>query len=366
MSIQRSNVIIEGMTIGRQAQGFQGGGGVVIGGGPRTVSGVVMRDCIVRWTTDYALNIGAAAQGVFVERCVFANNAASGLVLLGPGCKDINFTECTFDFFVGTAVELRGCQNVSIVGGNIESASLASSMAPYLAATDAVDCHLRHVWFEEPGNATATPWFVDLGRGCHGWTMIGCYFVRKNNVDGTVKLMRLGACSGESAGPVVGVTVLNPFAHTNYTAEGLPGQIEINDSSSEVCVLGGMIEGGFPGPNDPGRYPVNIRDATSKSTWIGWRQSRPPLVGVSETPNTGRLGDLLARPGRGLEMWNALTASPSWLPASVNRYANEPALAEIPATSKNRGTLVWIDAPATGTTNLRVWDGSAWRQVLYA
>ena len=63
-------------------------------------------------------------------------------------------------------------------------------------------------------------------------------------------------------------------------------------------------------------------------------------------------------------MWNA-KGTPKWLPASVNRYVNEVALAEIPEKSKDPGTVVWIDNVASGASKLRVWTGTSWAKVEY-
>lgn len=113
-------------------------------------------------------------------------------------------------------------------------------------------------------------------------------------------------------------------------------------------------------------HPLDIVDATSKSTWVGFNTWRPPLVGLSETlKSAGRLGDLVARPNRGLEMWNARNPS-QWLPTSVNRFSNEDALNQIPDRSKDKGTVVWIDTPPANTSNLRVWDGTRWRGVVFS
>jgi hypothetical protein len=59
------------------------------------------------------------------------------------------------------------------------------------------------------------------------------------------------------------------------------------------------------------------------------------------------------RTGSALETFNGTT----WLPLTVNRYADLAALTA--ETSRDRGTLGWIDSLA----ELCVYDGSAWRIV---
>jgi len=365
LSVRRSRVVVERLTITIEG-GPIGSRGVVVGGGPAAVSDVTIRDCIAYGTGLEALLLSGPLSNVLVERCVFsANFNPPALATVGRLCRHVTFVNTSFDHYRGSAIALDGCRNVTIADGNVESAN-DGGRAPFMTAVDAEDCHLTNVWFEEVNMASTTQWFLDLGGGCHGWTIIGCYFVRKEAPGGRrlIKLARLGGCAEGIPGPVSGVLILNPTVHTNFTEPAEPGHIEINDSCSEVCVVGGVVRGGFP-PMDT-HHPLDIVDATSKSTWIGSRRWRPPLVGATETPNSGSLGDLLARPNRGLEMWNARATEASWIPMSVNRYANEQALQEVPATSRNRGTLAWLDTPPAGTPNLRVWDGSTWRGVVYS
>lgn len=363
INVQRSHVTIEGLTIEPQVLSNIQGRGVVVGGGGAAVSDVVLRDCLVRGSGRQVLHLAGPLSNVFVERCVFAANNASPLARIGPLCRGVAFVDCSFDFFTGTAIELVGCRDVSVYDGHIETANDFGT-APFVTAIDAENCHFGGVWFEEAQGATSNQWFMDVGRGCNGWTVVGCYFVRQRTtgMTGALRLIRLGSCTGAPAGPVLGAAILNPVVTTTFSGDPEPGAIEIRDSSSEVCVIGGTVMAN----NHPSmrRYPVDIADSSTKSTWIGPRGWRPPLVGLAQTTDNGRLGDLLARPGRGLEMWNA-RGTPKWLPASVNRYVNEAALAEIPEKSKDPGTVVWIDNVASGASKLRVWTGTSWAKVEY-
>ena len=365
VNVQRSRVTFEGLSIEPQNLNQSEGRGIVIGGGSDPVSDVVLRDCIVRGSGRHVLYMAGPLSNVLVERCVFAANynPAGLLARIGPLCRGVAFIDCSFDFFKGSAIELVGCRDISFYDGHVETAE-DKGTAPFVTGIDAENCHFGGVWFEEAQGATSNQWFLDIGRGCNGWTIVGCYFVRQRTtgMTGALRLIRLGSCTGTPAGPALGAAILNPLVTTTFSGDPEPGAIEIRDSSSEVCVIGGTVQAN--NNTSMRRYPVDIADSSTKSTWIGPRGWRPPLVGLSQTLDNGKLGDLLARPGRGLEMWNA-KGTPKWLPASVNRYVNEVALAEIPEKSKDPGTVVWIDNVASGASKLRVWTGTSWAKVEY-
>jgi hypothetical protein len=84
---------------------------------------------------------------------------------------------------------------------------------------------------------------------------------------------------------------------------------------------------------------------------------------TSENPTLNRrLGDLITRAGRGVEMWNGLAAPDgSWIPITVNRYADQTALNGVPSESKNLGTLAWVVSEKA----LKVWAGDTdgWKVV---
>jgi hypothetical protein len=182
---------------------------------------VTIRDCIIRGIARQAINLLGPLSEVSVERCVLATNTVpeGPLARVGPMCRNIVFADCAFDFFKGSAVELVGCDEVSFYDGNCESAADGGT-APFVSAVDATNCHFTNVWFEEASNAQSGQWFMDLAAGCHGWTIAGCYFVRKrdDHPDGALKLIRLGRC-GVPAGPVLGAMILNPVALRAYTGE---------------------------------------------------------------------------------------------------------------------------------------------------
>jgi hypothetical protein len=362
MRVERSHVSVRGAMF--EAQGLPlDGRGIVVRSGSQGMEDISLRDVIVRSFARECLLATGDVSNLVLEHCIFAANIGtdgSGLVRLGPRCSNVTFIDCILDFFANAALNLDGASDVSVHGGSIEAGQVG--VGAYVVGADAENCRFSGVWFEEPSNASTTRWFVDAGRNCHGWVLDSCYFVRQRSItDPDLKLVRLGACGSEPGGPALGGAIINPYAFTRFTGQPARGAIEIRDSASEVVVIGGVVE-----TEAGGRYPVDVLDATTKSTWVGPRQWRLPQVGLSQTANSGRLGDTVARPGRGPESWNALAGGGSWLPLTVQRYPDLEALESVPSPSRGRGSVAWLDNPPTDESQLRVWDGAAWRQVVYS
>ena len=370
LHIQRNYVTVEGLAFDGRATAAGAPRGIVIGEGPTDTHHVTIRDCIVRNTASYGLEIafnssaGTIASDGLYERCVFSKNFSKALTRVGEQCARHDFSNCSWDFFVGSAVQLFSCSRVTISGSDLETPQDVGT-APYLVARDAVNCGLLNCWFEEPTTVTSTQWFVDLGKGCHGFVILSPRFQRKLYFPGNaLMLIRVGDDTPVTGGPCIGVVIVNPYVLIPNIAQAPPiGHITIRNSSSEYTLIGGTLM-----TVNKTRYPIEVLDPTTKSSWIGHRRWRLPQVGTAENAPSAslHLGDLLCRPGRGLEAWNAYAPRPSWIPLTENRYANQTTLNALPASSINLGSLAWVDSESVLKVCTSVGPPPTWRVVAVA
>jgi hypothetical protein len=153
--------------------------------------------------------------------------------------------------------------------------------------------------------------------------------------------------------PCFGIAIVDPVVRMPAGSTVLVPQIRIQNpvanadlsNQSQVVVLGGYSEVGDP--SSPTKKFLDIDDHSAKTAWIGHRQWRVPQTAIGSPLPTGlRLGDMVARPGGGLEAFSEReipSASESWIPTTVNRYKDQATLDALDPGSINLGTLVWVD-----------------------
>jgi len=276
--------------------------------GFRDVRNVILRNVIVQDVYGYALRIVGARPSTVVPPvvkdcafvdCNFAQNGfnASGVIRVDPACFNLDFQRCVVDFYYGKALELIGCEGVTLDGFGIDSAQ-NNGTPPYIYANEAINCRLLNGWIEEPTDATGTPrWFVQLDGLCHGWIIDSTVF---NRQVGTVpKAILIGNASQACRG----VIIVNPLIRTSA---GLPTShhIEVVNSASDVQVIGGIATGGA-GPNPPFTEIQVYSDPGAPARTMIHNDQRFRVGSVDGALPTGylRSGDVIVD-GGALKMWN--------------------------------------------------------------
>jgi hypothetical protein len=160
------------------------------------------------------------------------------------------------------------------------------------------------------------------------------------------------------------VVIIDPMISLPLGASSTQFPIELRDPLTECLIMGGFTEVGAT------KVALDLTDPTTKSVWIGHRRWRPPMLNnteVEQVTSNRHLGDILVRVGQGVHAYSARGpgGSPTnpWLPMSVNRVPDESTMNGISASAKDRGTMVWVDSPSAGNSNLRVFNGTTWNNV---
>jgi hypothetical protein len=263
------------------------------------------------------------------------------------------FRGVTVNQFRGFGIHLSECDGISFFQSPVEAS--VTNNQPYIYLFGARSCHFEDVWLEESAVVSPPPWFLLIDRDCSGISSVRCFFIRKQD-----RARAIGV--GSAAGPCRGITIVSP--HVRLTAA--PPATDLNpiwilNADTECALFGGVLQIGNP----PYSYQqIEILDQAKRTVHLApdLRLRLPQLSSAdiaAFVASNRRNSDLLhrdiagIRTGTGLEAFNGT----NWLPLTVNRYVDLTALnAE---TSRDRGTLAWIDALG----QLRVFDGSAWRIV---
>lgn len=218
-------------------------------------------------------------------------------------------------------------------------------------------CRVVGCTFDEADapSLTTRQWFIELKQAAKGWSIIGCRFYRRFQLDSTVKAILVGENTG-GAKACVGITIINPMIQTAFTPAAAPMQIETRNSTeqTEAVIIGGFLETVIGGTSTV--MPLDILDGSRLTTWIGNRRWRLPQILSSENPPTAVRGDFVNHLNRGIEAWNGESTFAAWIPLTVNRYTNAT---DVPATSRSIGTIVW----ETSTNKLKVFTGSVWNEI---
>jgi hypothetical protein len=327
---------------------------VTSGGASGDTRHINFRDCVIRGGGAQSLKVpGGATINIqcSYERCVFADNGATAAVEIEERNTTHRFRNCQFTNFRGNAVRLTRCEGISFHDCVFDT-NLAPQTGPYVLSDGAQACRVVNCVFDEGAvNPTARYYFLDLRNGSNGWTVLNPVFVRRSLAVPDPSLAQAGRIG--LAGACYGVVIIDPVIRMPVGVAVPNLHFDIQQSESECVIVGGFAEVGEPPATT--KFPIELTDASRRTAWISHRRWRIPRLTLAETAGvTPREGDLIVRDGWSPMTWSTQSPAASWIPLTVNRYANQAALQAIDAADVNEGMLVWVDDDGQGAGALRV------------
>ncbi len=380
LEIRRSSTTVSGITFDGSAGSAFFGHGIVVGevhspgqNDNRVVRGIRLNNCVVRGAAQNSLYLpgGINLDDPLVQPpisldssftdCMFSANRGTGPgggIAIEARCMGHSFRGCHVDLFRNRGIRLSQCNGVSFHECTVEATQ--SNDQPYVDIDDARGCEFLDCWFEETQSSAGSgsiQWFLSMSGRCTGTTIANCQFIRKQNLARVIRME-------SGAEPPVGVVILSPTIYlTGLPPGGEPSEILILDPLSEVALFGGVVL--VVGSGTTVYRSLEVQDTGNFSAaFAPMQRLRLPKLSSAEIAawltSNRRTSDVVNRLlgastiGAGLEAFNN---NSTWLPLTVNRYASAADLTA--STSRDRGTLAWLDSPPS----LKVFDGSAWQTV---
>jgi hypothetical protein len=154
------------------------------GGAGGDVREINFRDCIIKNGPAHCLKVlgGVAPAPINIlcsyDRCTFSNNGSGALVAIGKRDAQHVFRRCTFTDFIGSAIDLDESEGIGFYEC-LFARQVGASGSYFLARRNSSSGRLVGCTFDEDVAPLARQWFIELGGGCKGWSIVGCRFIRR-------------------------------------------------------------------------------------------------------------------------------------------------------------------------------------------